>query len=240
MDPTTNPIPNLTTSEPTLEPAAGQAESLAMGSAAGPAMNPAAGSAMNSVAGSVTSSPAENPATAATPTLNIPNASAGGVGADIGVTGANTGGAAQVFGIPEIDPSLIAATPSAGTGFDTSSLSNSGGAATPETPAFGATDPLTMPTPPKAPDPIEEELKAPLKAAGPVPGSIGSAISVPPEEGARSPEIPQQMMQPMQPAMPMKKAKKKTNKNTMILIGVVGALVIIALVAVLVMQILGK
>ena len=35
------------------------------------------------------------------------------------------------------------------------------------------------PAPPKAPDPIEEELKAPFKAAGPVPGSIGSAVSMP-------------------------------------------------------------
>ena len=46
-------------------------------------------------------------------------------------------------------------------------------------PLLGATDPITMPAPPKAPDPIEEELKAPFKAAGPVPGSIGSAVSMP-------------------------------------------------------------
>ena len=42
-----------------------------------------------------------------------------------------------------------------------------------------ATDPITMPAPPKAPDPEEVELNAPFKAAAPVPGSIGSAISVP-------------------------------------------------------------
>ena len=42
-----------------------------------------------------------------------------------------------------------------------------------------ATDPIMMPEPAPAPDPIEEELKAPMKAAGPVPGSIGSAVSGP-------------------------------------------------------------
>ena len=42
----------------------------------------------------------------------------------------------------------------------------------------GETDPITVPNPPKAPDPIEEELKAPMQAAAPVPGSIGSAISM--------------------------------------------------------------
>lgn len=41
------------------------------------------------------------------------------------------------------------------------------------------TSPITMPEAPKAPDPIEEELKAPLTPAAPVPGSIGSAVSVP-------------------------------------------------------------
>lgn len=44
---------------------------------------------------------------------------------------------------------------------------------------IAATDPLMKPEPAKAPDPIEEELKAPMKAAGPVPGSIGSAVSGP-------------------------------------------------------------
>ena len=52
-------------------------------------------------------------------------------------------------------------------------------------PLVSATDPITMPAPPKAPNPIEEELKAPFKPADPVPGSIGSAISVP--EGVFSP-----------------------------------------------------
>ena len=53
----------------------------------------------------------------------------------------------------------------------------------------GATDPITMPAPPKAPDPVEVELNAPFKAAAPVPGSIGSAISVPAGEMGRTPSV---------------------------------------------------
>ena len=69
--------------------------------------------------------------------------------------------------VPEIDPSLIEQ--------DTIGMSSSNV-------MVGATDPITMPNPPKAPDPIEEELKAPMTAAAPVPGSIGSAISMPAEK----------------------------------------------------------
>ena len=49
---------------------------------------------------------------------------------------------------------------------------------------FAETTAIAMPEGPKAPDPVEEELKAPLKAAGPVPGSIGSAVSMPAANGA--------------------------------------------------------
>ena len=44
---------------------------------------------------------------------------------------------------------------------------------------IAATEPLTEPDPLPEPDPVEEALKAPIKAAEPVPGSIGSAVSVP-------------------------------------------------------------
>ena len=127
------------------------------------------------------------------------------------------------------------------------------------TPGFaggiGATDPITMPTPPKAPDPVEEELKAPLKAAEPVPGSIGSAISMPAQGAAVNRPVDTSMFQkpnatnvalggkatqqaPMQGATQVqgKPAKKKTSKTTYILLGVVGAMVVIALIAVLVTQ----
>ena len=123
--------------------------------------------------------------------------------------------------------------------------------------AIGATDPITMPTPPKAPDPVEEELKAPLKAAEPVPGSIGSAISMPAQDqvGPQAPNMPMPDMSmfnqttnrtpnvafndpalQQNPQMMMKPAKKKTSKTTYILLGVLGVMVIIALAAVLIIQ----
>ena len=55
---------------------------------------------------------------------------------------------------------------------------------------FGATEPLTEPEPVAAPDPVEEALRAPIKAADPVPGSIGSAVSMPAESGASVPPTP--------------------------------------------------
>lgn len=118
----------------------------------------------------------------------------------------------------------------------------------PVAPQFGATDPLTMPEGPQAPDPVEEELKMPLKAAGPVPGSIGSAVSM--SMDGKIAEAPKQnnpfanlnakknatntaqvLQQTGRPAM-----KKKSSKSSMILIGVLGAIVIVALVVVLIMQ----
>ena len=111
-------------------------------------------------------------------------------------------------------------------------------------PLVGATDPITMPAPPKAPDPVEEELKAPFKAAEPVPGSIGSAISVP--EGAapaadpgRTPSVafndPAASDQPTNTSAPAP-AKKKTSKSTLIALVAVAGLIVVVLVVVLVMQ----
>ncbi|MBQ9017844.1 hypothetical protein IJ118_02160 [Candidatus Saccharibacteria bacterium] len=119
------------------------------------------------------------------------------------------------------------------------------------TPAsFGATDPLTIPEGPKAPDPVEEELKMPLKAAEPVPGSIGSAVSVSKDGqvlsagvGGVAKQTPsvafndpatQNMMQNNLNAS--KPAKKKSSKSTLILVGVLGAVIIIALVVILISQ----
>lgn len=134
---------------------------------------------------------------------------------------------------------------------------------TPVSPVFqpnntmvGATDPITMPNPPKAPDPIEEELKAPMKAAGPVPGSIGSAISMPseqpatPEMAAGQPQMGQvpnvafndpaaaqgQPMQNMQ--APANGGKKKIDKKTLIMLCALAGVVVLALVVVLISQVL--
>jgi len=60
----------------------------------------------------------------------------------------------------------------------------------PTSAVFDESTAIAKPEGPKAPDPVEEELKAPLKAAAPAPGSIGSAVSVPPEGGAAPAEIP--------------------------------------------------
>lgn len=111
-------------------------------------------------------------------------------------------------------------------------------------PLLGATDPLTMPAPPKAPDPVEVELNAPFKAAGPVPGSIGSAISMPGDPNQQVPNVAfndPAMMAPNSSMMPKKKSwsarlgmdgGKKMDKKTMIIIGAIAAVVVVAIVAV--------
>lgn len=126
---------------------------------------------------------------------------------------------------------------------------NSAAQATPEPvqEAIGATDPITMPTPPKAPDPVEEELKAPFKAAEPVPGSIGSAISVPAAAASganptqQTPSVafndPAAMsVQANQMAATNKPAKKPVSKTTWILLSVVAVVVIGILVWILVKE----
>ena len=107
------------------------------------------------------------------------------------------------------------------------------------TPSIGTTEPIMMPTTPKAPDPLEEELKAPIKAAEPVPGSIGSAISVPSANGAnptaKTPSVAfndPAMKNQMAVAKPA--AKKQTSKTTWILLGVLAVAIIGVLVFVLV------
>ncbi len=117
---------------------------------------------------------------------------------------------------------------------------------------FDETTAIAVPEGPKPPDPVEEELKAPLKAAGPVPGSIGSAVSMPPENGAVAPVsgVNEQMMangiNPMaadanSPAgkkpgfFDKMTAKTKMSKSTLILLSVVAGLVVVALVVILVL-----
>lgn len=125
----------------------------------------------------------------------------------------------------------------------------------PQTPAganvFDESTAIAVPEGPKAPDPVEEELKAPLKAAGPVPGSIGSAVSMPPEEGATSnvalnnaaaqPGAENTMTANVAPQakktsiLDKLMAKTKMSKNTLILLAVVAGLIVVGLVGVLVM-----
>lgn len=119
---------------------------------------------------------------------------------------------------------------------------------------LSATDPIMQPEAPKAPDPVEEELKAPMKAVGPVPGSIGSAVSGPQSESEvvspsdnpfanSSPNTPSvSFNDPVaeQGDVGMPKAKKPVNKTTLIVLCVVAGMIVIALVAILVMQLMSS
>ena len=128
----------------------------------------------------------------------------------------------------------------------------------PELGEIPATDPIMTPEPAKAPDPVEEELKAPMKAAGPVPGSIGSAVSGPASESNMDipagdnpfDNLPKERTQSVSfndPAMaapsPMgdnvMPAKKPQNKTTLIALIAVAAVIVVVLIVVLVMQLMG-
>lgn len=115
------------------------------------------------------------------------------------------------------------------------------------------TTPIAVPEGPKAPDPIEEELKAPLKAAAPAPGSIGSAVSGPAD--ANSPANVAFNDPAMEANNPMTantapNAKKdsflnkmmiktKMNKRTLIMLCIVAGVIVVALIFVLIMLITG-
>lgn len=103
-----------------------------------------------------------------------------------------------------------------------------------------ATAPITMPEPAPAPDPVEEELKAPLKPFAPVPGSIGSAVSLPDENQPSANAMPNIFNANMQQQpVPMNAATKAKSKNTtLIILCVLATLVVLALVGVLVSQLM--
>lgn len=111
-----------------------------------------------------------------------------------------------------------------------------------------ATEPIMMPEPAPQPDPIEEELKAPMKAADPVPGSIGSAISgtptatasaTTPTDAGNTPSVAfnDPATQPEMPAQNMAApVKKKNNKMTLIILIAVAAVIVVALAIILILQ----
>ncbi len=105
----------------------------------------------------------------------------------------------------------------------------------------GATDPITMPNLPKAPDPVEQELSAPMTAAAPVPGSIGSAISVPatqaaPKNVAFNDPAGNSMANTAAPAKP---GKKKMDQKSLIMLCIAAGIVVVALVITLIMTMNG-
>lgn len=118
---------------------------------------------------------------------------------------------------------------------------------------FDETTAISAPEGPKAPDPVEEELKAPLKAAAPVPGSIGSAVSMPSEPGSpqnvafNDPANGGNNLMTANTAPAAKKnsfldklmAKTKMDKRTLILLMVVAATIVVLLVVVLIMLVTG-
>ena len=105
----------------------------------------------------------------------------------------------------------------------------------------GATTPITMPEQPKAPDPVEEELKAPFKAAAPAPGSIGSAVSGPqsqtPNVSFNDPAAVDHMKS--MASDPASAGKKKMNRKTLIILCAVAGIVVLALAMVLILQLTG-
>ena len=116
---------------------------------------------------------------------------------------------------------------------------------------IAATEPLTEPDPIPEPDPIEEALKAPIKAADPVPGSIGSAVSVPfgqeaPMMGTSVAPTQQNNVafnsnpstsfssDPMGAGQPQKAKGLMENKKLLMIIGI-GAIAIIIVIIVIIM-----
>lgn len=126
---------------------------------------------------------------------------------------------------------------------------------------LSATDPIMMPEPAPAPDPVEEELKAPMKAAEPAPGSIGSAVSGPaaeiapddamapgnnPFENKQTPSVafndPATQPDPGAPngSIATDAPQKKTNKTTLVALIIVAVMIVIALAGVLIFQLMGE
>ena len=105
--------------------------------------------------------------------------------------------------------------------------------------------PISVPEGPAAPDPEEVELNSPFKAAGPVPGSIGSAVSGPEVAPGQTPSVAFNDPATSENGMtntsaPAAKPKAKMSKTTLMLLCVIGGMVVIALAAVLIMQLTGN
>lgn len=120
---------------------------------------------------------------------------------------------------------------------------------------LAATDPIMQPEAPTPPDPVEEELKAPMKAAGPVPGSIGSAVSggpaeapaeapaenpfaAPAQEQTPSVSFTDPATQPEGAPMKVEKPAGKNKKTTLIALIAVAAVVVVVLIVILVMSLM--
>lgn len=143
-----------------------------------PATSPEAPAAPAAEPAPVTTEPtpvaSETPAAPATPTAPV-NADVANAALNPPVNPVVTPSTSQVSGAP-VANAAAGGTMSMNQMFQTQPATKAD--------VFAETTAIAVPEGPKAPDPVEEELKAPLKAADPVPGSIGSAVSVPSEGGA--------------------------------------------------------
>ena len=109
-------------------------------------------------------------------------------------------------------------------------------------------DAILRPEPTPQPDPVEEELKAPMTPAAPAPGSIGSAVSGPADvmnDMADEGPIPSVSFNDpaTQPdgqisSQPNAMDGGKKNSKTLVILVVIAAMVVVALVGVLIMSIL--
>lgn len=149
---------------------------------------------------------------------------------------ASTGTPSNAASAPNITPNSAPTNPVANSNFQSVGMMS--------------TDPIMRPEPAKAPDPVEEELKAPMKAADPVPGSIGSAVSGPdnggvdtnpmgfPENNSQTPSVPfnDPAMQPDSAIPSAQPTKKKANRKTLIILIAVAAVIVVILAIILIVQ----
>ena len=141
---------------------------------------PTPSDAMPSIPTPVDNTPAPTPATSSVPTFTSSNPAA-----EAAPVVPTTSSTPTSFGLDSsYNTGYNTTVSSTNSSFDPSSVASF---FTPETPSIAnggmiaATEPITEPDPIPEPDPIEVELNAPFQAAAPVPGSIGSAVSVPKE-----------------------------------------------------------
>lgn len=159
---------------------------------------------------------------------------------------ANPIGTTPVGASPIANPAPVQATAASGmTGAPVNPIITPAGAS-----RMDATEPILRPEPAPAPDPVKEELNAPMVAAAPVPGSIGSAVSgqanSTPMDGGfindrRTPNVAfnDPAMQPdpaTQASAPAKTPAKKSSKPVLITLIVVALVIVAVLVVMLVMQ----
>ncbi len=125
---------------------------------------------------------------------------------------------------------------------EVSSATDFSAASMDSTPSFSATEPLTEPDPTPVEDPAEAALKEPIKAAEPVPGSIGSAVSMPTKAKDIPSSVPTPTASPTDDPFPPAASDKKgkMSKTTLYLLIILGVVIIAALVVFLIMQLGGN